>query len=191
MGWRSAALAAGLAAAVFAAAPASADRDEHDDERCVGGKALRLVNGRIHTMDRHDRVVSSVLIKNGRFAAVGRGARDWDDDCVREINLRGRTAVPGIIDNHNHIVLLGLRPGHDTRIESARSIQEVKDTLEARSRGIPAGEWLTALGGFNTSQFAELRMPTRQELDPATPQHPVLIMQGFSGPTVTNSLGRT
>lgn len=188
------ALAAGTFSAFLIAMPASADNGR-DDERCSEGQALRLVNGRIHTMDAKDRVVSSVLIKNGRFAAVGHGAADGDGDCVREINLRGRTAVPGIIDNHNHIVLLGLRPGHDTRIENARSIAEVLDTFTARAREVPAGEWLTALGGFNISQFtpppAPARMPTLQELDTVTPRHPVLVMQGFNGPTVTNSLGRT
>ena len=111
------------------------------------------------------------------------------------INLRGRTVVPGIIDNHNHIVLLGLRPGHDTRIENARSIAEVLGTFAARAREIPAGQWLTALGGFNINQFtpppAAARMPTLQELDSVTPNHPVLVMQGFNGPTVTNSLGKS
>jgi predicted amidohydrolase YtcJ len=187
----------GLAlAAVLASSPLLAhDNDRDRDERCPLGKSLRLVNGRIHTMDRHDRVVSSVLIRDGRFAALGSEARRGDDDCTREINLRGRTAVPGIIDNHNHIVLLGLRPGHDTRIENARSIQEVLDTFAARKRdpGINKGDWLTALGGFNISQFtpppAAPRMPTRAELDTVTPEHPALIMQGFSGPTVTNALG--
>ena len=36
--------------------------------------------------------------------------------CTKVINLGGRTVVPGLIDNHNHIVLLGMRPGHDIRI---------------------------------------------------------------------------
>ena len=171
------------------------DDDDRDGHRCKDGKSLRLVNGRIHTMDGKDRIVSSVLLKNGRFADVGQGWHHGDDDCTRTIDLRGRTAVPGIIDNHNHIVLLGLRPGHDTRIENARSIQEVLDTFKARTRdrGIRPGDWLTALGGFNISQFtpppAAARMPTRQELDTVTPNHPVLVMQGFNGPTVTNSLG--
>jgi len=190
---RRAALAAGLFCAPLAATSSWADRGS-DDERCTTGQALRLVNGKIHTMDDKNRVVSSVVIRNGRFTAVGHGGSDGDGDCVREINLRGRTAVPGIIDNHNHIILLGLRPGHDTRIENARSIQQVLDTFTARAREVPAGEWLTALGGFNISQFtpppAAPRMPTLQELDSVTPKHPVLVMQGFSGPTVTNSLGR-
>ncbi len=182
-----------LAAALISLTVHARDNDR-DDERCPQGKALRLVQGRIHTLDARDRVVSSVLIRNGRFAEVGHGGRDGHDDCTREINLRGRTVVPGIIDNHNHIVLLGLRPGHDTRIENARSIAEVLDTFKARAREIPAGQWLTALGGFNISQFtlppAAARMPTLQELDGATPEHPVLVMQGFNGPTVTNSLGK-
>ena len=103
---RRAALLAGAFTALLAAAMPSLADNDRDDERCAGNKALRLVNGRIHTMDAKDRIVSSVLIRNGRFAAVGHGDHDGDDDCVREIDLRGRTAVPGIIDSHNHIILL-------------------------------------------------------------------------------------
>ena len=182
--------AAALATTLFAVSALA-----RDDDRCPQGRTLSLVNGRIHTMDAKDRVVSSVVIENGRFAAVGHEGERGLGECHEVINLRGRTAVPGVIDNHNHIVLLGLRPGHDTRIENARSIQEVLDTFAARKRdpGINKGDWLTALGGFNISQFtlppATPRMPTRAELDTVTPEHPVLVMQGFSGPTVTNALG--
>jgi predicted amidohydrolase YtcJ len=178
-------LAAGALAAILVSVSARAS----EDERCKEGQSLRLVNGRIHTMDSKDRVVSSVLMRNGRFVAVGHDGNHGNDDCTRVINLGGRTAVPGIIDNHNHIVLLGLRPGHDTRIENARSIAEVVATFKARAREIRAGDWLTALGGFNVSQFAERRMPTLDELK-ETNTHPVLIMQGFNGPTVTNAAGK-
>jgi predicted amidohydrolase YtcJ len=187
-------LAAGAIAATLIALPVLARDDDHDEERCKAGRSLSLVNGKIHTMDAKDRVVSSVLIRTGRFAAVGHDGHPGHDPCTRVINLRGRTVVPGIIDNHNHIVLLGLRPGHDTRIENARSIAEVLGTFAARAKEIPAGQWLTALGGFNINQFtpppAPPRMPTLQELDGVTPNHPVLIMQGFNGPTATNSLGK-
>src|ERR1051326_1817782 len=75
---------------------------------------LLLVNGRIHTMDAANTVVSQVLIQNGRFAAVGnrlsaRGAR--------RIDLKGSTVIPGLIDAHNHIVLVGNRPGWHTPLE--------------------------------------------------------------------------
>ena len=84
------------------------------DVGCAGKQALRFINGRIHTMDRQDRVVSSALIENGEFSAVGRPGTP-SPRCTKVIDLQGRTVVPGLIDNHNHIVLLGLRPGHDVR----------------------------------------------------------------------------
>ncbi|HLB23426.1 MAG TPA: amidohydrolase family protein [Dehalococcoidia bacterium] len=196
-----AALVAGaiLAAGLFAATPVAADGDRDDDRRadrhCDGKQAIRLVNGRIHTMDRRDSVVRSVLIKDGRFAALGgRGAGDDDDRCTKTIDLRGRTAVPGIIDNHNHIILLGLRPGHDTRLENANSIREALDTLASRAADVPAGEWITSIGGFSRNQFfladGAARFPTLQELDKAVPHHPVFLFESFTGPSATNSLGK-
>jgi predicted amidohydrolase YtcJ len=110
------------------------------------------------------------------------------------VDLHGRTAVPGLIDNHNHIVLLGLRPGHDTRLESAASIDEVLALVKARAANVPSGEWITSIGGFDTNQFVPPpgapRFPTLAELDSAAPQHPVYIQQSFAGPSVTNTLGK-
>ena len=186
------ALAAGvlLAAGLVAATPVAA----RDDRHCVGKEAVRLVNGRIHTMDKHDSVVRSVLIKNGRFAAVDRHGGHDDDRCTKTIDLRGRTAVPGIIDNHNHIILLGLRPGHDTRLENANSIREALDTLAARAAGVRGGEWITSIGGFSRNQFflkdGVARFPTLQELSKAVPNHPVLVYESFNGPSATNALGK-
>src|SRR5690554_1965322 len=91
------------------------------DAPCAPGADLLLVNGRIHTMDADARVVSSVHILGDRFAAVG--GDPGPTRCTEVIDLEGRTVVPGLIDNHNHIVLLGLRPGHDVRLENARSIE--------------------------------------------------------------------
>ena len=128
-------LAAVVLVASVVAMPAWAD----DDRDCKHGGSLRLVNGKIHTMDANDQIVSSVLIKNGRFAAVGHGRGDDDGDCARTINLHGRTAVPGIIDSHNHIVLLGLRPGRDTRLENAQLHRRGARDARRAGRGSPAG----------------------------------------------------
>lgn len=178
-----------LFAGVAIVAPAQAH--DRDKDRCAGSRDVRLVNGKIHTFDSRNSVVSSVTIKNGKFTAVGRDGRSDDGGpCMRTINLHGRTAVPGLIDNHNHIVLLGLRPGHDTRLESAFSIADVQATIRARSRGVPRGEFITAMGGWIPAQFAENRLPTLAELDAAAPDHPVLVFQTFLGPAVTNTLGK-
>jgi hypothetical protein len=151
-----------------------------------------FTNGRVHTMNAAGTVADSVRVLGGRIEAVGDGLAAGS--CTTTVDLKGRTVIPGIIDNHNHIVVLGLRPGHDTRLENARSIREVLDTITARAEGVPAGAWITAIGGFDIRQFTpapeEPRFPSRAELDAAAPDHPVLVVQGFAGPSVTNSLAR-
>ena len=95
---------AALLAAV-AATPAEAQTAQ-----CPGGRFLLLTNGRIHTMDAQRSVVSRVRIANGRFVEVGPAASDAGG-CTDTIDLQGRTVIPGMIDNHFHVQLVGSRPG--------------------------------------------------------------------------------
>lgn len=170
-----------LTALILAAVSVSATA-----QSCSGSRDLRIVNGRIHTMDAHDTIVSSVTIRRGLFAPPD-GAREA---CMKVIDVHGRTVVPGLIDNHNHIVLLSERPGHDTRLESAVSIADVQTALRARSRTVGSGAWITAMGGWIPGQFSEKRLPTLAELDQALPENPGLLFVAFTGPAVTNTRGR-
>ena len=164
-----------------------------------GGVAVRtteelvFVNGRIHTMDGNNTIANTVSIRNGRFSAVG-GAAPARGPGIRVIDLRGRSAVPGLIDNHNHIVLMGNRPGHHTPLEAASSIADVQETVAARAKAIPRGAWVTTIGGFHRNQLfprgQNPRLPTLAELDTAAPDHPVYISESFMGPSATNSLGK-
>jgi predicted amidohydrolase YtcJ len=154
---------------------------------------LVFVNGRIHTMDRSNTIVNTVSIRNGRFSAVG-GAAPRAAPGIRVIDLKGRTAVPGIIDNHNHIVLMGNRPGYHTPLENAFSIRDVQETYAARAKAIPRGAWITTIGGFHRNHLVPPsqppRLPTLAELDEALPNNPVYLSESFNGPSATNSLGK-
>ena len=157
---------------------------------CPGGRFLLLTNGKIHTMDAKRTVVSKVRIANGRFVEVG-DAAGAAGGCTDTIDLRGRTVIPGMIDNHFHVQLVGSRPGYETRtIETAFSIAEVQNVIRERAKGVPEGAFITAIGGLQPRQFAENRLPTLAELDAAAPRHPVYIHVAFNGPAATNSLGR-
>src|SRR5688500_3490957 len=157
---------------------------------CGRARDLRLTNGRLVPMDARRSTVTEVTIQDGRFTAVGPRGGQRLSPCTREINLRGRTAVPGLIDNHNHIVLLGIRPGYHTPLEGTASIAEVQAVLKARAKGVPAGAFITSMGGWNQAQFTEKRLPTLAELDAATSDHPVLVYQAFTGPAATNTKGK-
>jgi predicted amidohydrolase YtcJ len=154
---------------------------------------LVFVNGRIHTMDRANTIANTVTIRNGRFSSVG-GPAPRPGAGRRIIDLRGRTAIPGIIDNHNHIVLMGNRPGYHTPLENAASIAAVQEMLASRAKNIPRGAWITTIGGFHRNQLVPPgdtpRLPTLAELDKAVADHPVYISEGFTGPSTTNSLGK-
>jgi predicted amidohydrolase YtcJ len=148
---------------------------------------LRLVNGRIHTMDAGNTMATSAAITNGRFVAVGNRIPAAGPN-TRTIDLRGRTVVPGIIEGHIHSVSLANRPGYHTILENTASIKEVQEVLAARRKSVPQGQWITSMGGWHPNQWAEHRHPTLKELDEAVPDRPVLLYERFTGPCVTNSM---
>ena len=151
-----------------------------------------LYNGAIATMDSRQSLARSVIIRGDRIAAVSSAAGvPSHNRCATLIDLRGRTVIPGLIDSHNHIVQIALRPGHDVReIESATSIAELQSAIRTRARAAPPGAWITAVGGWAPNQFDERRMPTGVEIDAAATEHPVYLQTGFTGPAVTNARGR-
>ena len=150
---------------------------------------LLLVNGRIHTMDGASTVANTVTIRNGRFITVG-GKAPKAGPSVRVIDLRGHTVIPGLVEPHIHIVSLANRPGYHTILENTTSIREVQQALAARRKDVPAGAWITSMGGWHPNQWAEHRHPTLAELDEAVPDHPVLLYERFTGPAATNTLGK-
>jgi predicted amidohydrolase YtcJ len=150
---------------------------------------LVLTNGRIHTLDTRNTIARTVAIRNGRFVAVGDAAPARGPN-TRVIDLKGRTVVPGIIEGHVHIVSLANRPGYHTILENTTSIREIQEALAGRRKDVPQGAWITSMGGWHPNQWAEHRHPTRQELDAAVPDRPVLLYERFTGPCVTNSLGK-
>jgi predicted amidohydrolase YtcJ len=177
------------AAAIGAAGPASTSLSAQNTAPLADDITLALVNGKIHTLDARETVASTVSIRNGRFVSVG-GKPPKAGPSVRVVDLHGRTAVPGLVEPHIHIVSLGNRPGYHTVLENTVSIREVQEALAARRKDVPAGAWITSMGGWHPNQWAEHRHPTLAELDEAVPDRPVLLYERFTGPAATNTLGK-
>ena len=147
---------------------------------------LLFVNGKIHTMDPMNRIVSQAIVQNGRFTAVANKVSAAKN--VRRIDLKGKTVLPGIIDAHNHIVLVGNRPGWNTPLEHVFTIPDAVAALKARAANVPAGEFLSTVGPISAMQFDERRLPNLTELDAVN--RPVYI-QAAQGGARTNTQGKT
>jgi len=150
------------------------------------GNSLAFVNGRIHTMDANNRIVPQLLIRNGRFVAVGDNVVGKTPN-VKVADLKGRTVIPGIIDAHNHIVLVGNRPGWHTPLEHVFTIPDAIAELKARTATVPPGQFITTVGPISAMQFTERRLPNLTELDAV--DRPVYL-QGAQGGVRTNTAGK-
>jgi predicted amidohydrolase YtcJ len=137
-----------------------------------------LHHGLFTTLDRAQPTATAVAISDGRFTHVGNdheimalaGPR------TRVIDLRGRRVLPGLIDNHLHIIRGGLNFNMELRWDGVRSLADAMAMLRRQVAVTPAPQWVRVVGGFTEHQFAEKRLPTIEELNAAAPDTPVFIL---------------
>src|SRR6266446_2803774 len=147
-----------------------------------------LLNARVYTMDRANRIVEAIAVKNERIMAVG------DTKSIRALaragtvqhDLAGLTVLPGFSDSHNHMRATGLNL-FAVDLSGARAVADALAAIKARAAITPPGEWIVASSRWHESQLVEKRFPTRAELDEITSQHPVWIARGGHN-RVVNSL---
>jgi len=142
------------------------------------GEAADLIlhNGRIVTVDGGFTIARAVAVRGDRFVAVGDDARIrlLASAKTRQIDLRGRTVIPGLMDGHLHNA--GGGPGVD--LSSSRSMNELLAAVEARARASTAGEIIVSNGDWHEAQLKEKRLPHRRELDRVAPRNPVVLVRG-------------
>ena len=149
-----------------------------------------FVNGRIRTQDVADHVVEGLLVVDDRVAVVGseaeaRAAAPAD---AHVIDLRGRTALPGFIDAHNHLAFTGAElSAVDVRYPGVASIADLVARIAEVAERTPDGRWIRAVG-MNPALFADGRLPTRWDLDAATQVHPTIVQHMSGHHALANSL---
>jgi predicted amidohydrolase YtcJ len=139
---------------------------------------LILFNGKITTLDRQKPEVSAAAIHDGRFLAIG-GESDvmaLAGPGTRQIDLKGRRVIPGLIDSHMHIIRGGLNYNMELRWDGVRSLVGAMRMLKEQVDRTPAPQWVRVIGGFTEHQFAEKRLPTLDEINAIAPDTPVFIL---------------
>ena len=141
-----------------------------------------LTGGRVVTVDERFTIADAVAIRGDRIAAVGSTAavEALAGGKTRRIDLRGRTVIPGLIDNHMHLLRYGTTWKYEVRWDGIASRRDALAQLRARAGQTPAGQWIYTLGGWAVEQFADDSRPfTREELDRVVPNHPVFLQASY------------
>lgn len=137
-----------------------------------------LSNGKIITVDERFSIAQAIAIRGDRIVAVGTNQETnrLAGPATRRIDLRGRSVMPGLIDNHAHFMEEGAYWQLETRLDGVESRKEAIEVLRARARALGPGKWVFTLGGWSIDQFADDKRPfTREELDKVLPDNPVLL----------------
>jgi len=139
---------------------------------------LVLRNGKIVTVDDDFTIAEALAIKDGRLIAVGpdQAVGRHVGEATRVIDLEGATVIPGLIDSHTHPTGASMTE-FDHEIPVMRTIADVLDYIRSRAEVLEDGEWIVVRQVFIT-RLEEQRYPTRDELDFAAPNNPVLFSTG-------------
>jgi len=135
-------------------------------------------SGLFTTLDRSNPTASAVAIKDGKFMAVGRehDILPLAGSNTKLIDLKGRRTLPGLVDNHMHIIRGGLNFNMELRWDGVRSLSDAMAMLKRQVAITPPPQWVRVVGGFTEHQFAEKRLPTIEELNAVAPDTPVFLL---------------
>ncbi len=141
---------------------------------------LILYNACVHIVDKENTVEQAIALAGDRVLAIGTDAEilALAGPDTRCIDAAGASVIPGINDSHCHMWEAGmLMEGIITF--GIPSIAALAEEVGRRTAQMQPGEWLQG-GGWIESQFSEGRMPTRHDLDPYSPNNPVVLERIFS-----------
>ncbi len=161
------------------------------------GADLVLVHGKIWTGEpasapgtksSPSRIAQAVAIANGRFLAVGSDAeiQGYVGSNTRVIDLKGRLAVPGLIDSHTHFII-GSFQLLSIDLKDARSEEEFVRRVGEKAKSLAPGRWMQG-GNWDEQAWASAKLPTRQMVDAVTGDHPIFLVRYDEHAALANSL---
>jgi predicted amidohydrolase YtcJ len=140
-----------------------------------------MSGGAIITMAGDQPVtVEAILVRDGKIAASGKLAevKKTARGKAEMLDLKGRTLLPGFIDAHGHMGYVGQNAAmvqlQPPPVGTVKNIAELQEALRTYQR--PPGVPLIIGNGYDDSQLAERRHPTRADLDAVSDSVPILIL---------------
>ena len=162
----------------------------------AGPADLIYSGGTILTMNDAAPSAEAVAVRAGRILALGTRAQmeATRGPGTRMVNLEGRTMLPGFVDPHGHVAMVGLQAvganllaAPDGEANDIASLIRILRDWAARNEAAVRRYGLIFGFGYDDSQLKERRHPTRDELDQVSTEVPVLIIHTSSHLAAANS----
>jgi predicted amidohydrolase YtcJ len=155
---------------------------------------LILEGGDIVTMDDASPTAEAVAVGGGKILAAGSAAEvaALRGDATRVVDLAGKALLPGFVDGHSHFFQVALvsRAVNVSAppVGDVATIADMVSTLKGRFKNHPLqpGEWLLGYG-YDGSALRDGREATRDDLDAAFPEVPVLLVHVSAHGCLLNS----
>jgi len=149
---------------------------------------LIILNASVHTMDATQPQAEAVAITGNRIAAIGttEEIRATASGKTRIIDAHQSTVLPGFNDAHVHWLSGGFSLTN-VDLRYASSPHEMARLLGEFAEKVPKGTWILR-GNWDHEKFPNPELPTRQMIDAATPEHPVLVTRLDGHMALANSL---
>lgn len=151
-------------------------------------KVLLFTGGSILTME--DKMEpEAVVVKNDKIKQVGSIAKckEAAGDNYEEINLDGKCLVPGFVDPHVHVMMLGMcNTWADVSYPAVKNMDELVAALKKYGENLPPDAPILGFG-FDKRQLEEQRYPVSADLDRVAMDRPVQIMHSSGHCNVVNS----
>lgn len=150
-----------------------------NQENTASGSDIATIyfNGDIITMEGDSAVYAEALVeKAGKILFVGDKAsalREAGSKSV-QVDLAGKTLVPGFIDAHGHMVYHG-KNLMDKSLSGVKDIPELIERMKAHVTQIPSDGWIVGMG-YAPLKMKEQRHPSADELDQISKDRPVLVV---------------
>jgi predicted amidohydrolase YtcJ len=149
---------------------------------------LVLGNGKFYTANDLEPRATAAVVVDGRNTFVGAtpDALRRAPPGARRLDLHGATVLPGLTDAHAHLSGIGER-ALSFNLEGTKSLAELQKALRERAATGKPGSWLAG-SGWIESRWSPPVFPTRQDLDAAAPDRPVVLKRADGHALVANSL---
>jgi predicted amidohydrolase YtcJ len=134
---------------------------------------LVLTGGEVRTLADPDEVAEAVAVRDGRIVRVGSAYEVGflEGVATRVIDLAGGVLLPGFVDAHTHLELVGRRQRH-LDLAGADSRGEAIERLRERSED-GGDEWVQGYG-YDESAWADDHRLRREDLDRVETDRPVV-----------------